>query len=169
MGNEFAALVAYLKDNCIKRYLQCLVGTVVHGMCHHFVDMGCKEVMEFVDDIEVSCILLLVLSADHEVHLLQLVIDLCTLHRKMPSPSLLQDVAHQLQVLWPQTAQHIDRITLDILIVCLNDPSLIGLAREAHPHHPEPFPQVLNGVYVKYLGKGNTEIRGITVDSYHLL
>jgi len=123
--------------------------------------------MEFVYEIEVGCILLLIFSADHEVHLLQLVIDLCTLHRKIPSPTLLQDVVQRLQILRSQTAEHIGRIGLDILVVCLHDARLIRLAREALTHHPKPFPQVLDGVYIKYLSKAYTEIWIITVDSYH--
>ena len=167
MGNEFAALVGYLKDDSIERCLQRLVGTVVHRILHHLVDMRCKEVVEFINEIEVGCVLIFVLVSNHEVHLLQLVVELSTLHRNMTTLTLLQELVHQIQILRPQAAQYISRTCLDILIVCLHDASLIGLAREAHPHHPKPFPQVLDDVIVQQFSKADTEIRGVTINGYH--
>ena len=73
--------------------------------------------MKFVDEIDFGGVSLFVLTAHHEVHLLQLVEESNALLCDMSAFALLQDIVHQCQFLRSEAAKHIDRICLDVFVV----------------------------------------------------
>ena len=60
--------------------------------------------MQFVDEIDVGGVCIFILIAHNEVHLLQLVEKLNALHGDMSTFALLQDIVHQCQLIWSETA-----------------------------------------------------------------
>ena len=94
-----------------------------------------------------------ILIAHNEVHLLQLVEEPNAFHCDMSAPTLLQDIVHQSKFLWPEAAQYISGIFLDVIVVGLDYMCLCGFACETHTHHPKAILKVLDCIDIQDIRK----------------
>ena len=107
-------------------------------MTYHIVDMWRKDRMQFVEDVEVGGICLFILIAYHEVHLLQLVVELNAFHCDMAALTLPQDIVNQCQFPGLRQRSTSAGFSLTYLSYIFTIWALLGLPVKRMPIIPRP-------------------------------
>ena len=145
--DRLIATVGDLVDNLVHRRCTYIYADLSSRMLQGLFYIGSKEVVEFVDEVEVGLVIECVLPGNNEIGLLELIEHLDALNSGIASLTLLQDLVDIAEGFCRESLKDFSRMVPDVFSIAVYYLCLAGLTCEAHAQHAEAFLQVGYRIY----------------------